>query len=82
MNAQDLLALGFAVAALAYVVRMIARTVRGKGGCGCSGGKGTCGAGQSAAGGRAGIKRVPLVTINQVGVPEVIHDDKTARPPE
>ena len=82
MNAQDLIALGLAVAALAYVVRLIARTLRGKGGCGCSKGKGACGAGQRATAGRAGIKRVPLVTINQIGVGEVIRDDKTVRHPE
>lgn len=68
LSFQDILALIAAAIAAVFVFRALWRTMSGQGGCGCSGEK-KC---ATSSGERPdfGIKRVPLVTLDQVGKPQ------------
>jgi len=71
VDIQDIIALGLVAAAVAYAGRTLWRMLHGKTGCATN-----CGCGDkpaepatSQAPPRRGLKRVPLVTLDQVGKP-------------
>ena len=62
MSWQDIIAIGLALAAGAYVFRRIRRTMSGRGGCGCGSESGTCSSAKSKQ--STGIKVTPLVKLD------------------
>ncbi len=71
MGFQDIIALTVAAGAVVFVARALWRTMHAQGGCACSHVKRNEGCG-SATAGRAsgtGIKRLPLISIDQIGKP-------------
>jgi len=70
MELQDILAIVIVTAATLYVTRSISRTLRGKGGCHCSQNKPSKESGKTVAKHQMGIKMTPLVTLDQVGLPQ------------
>ena len=69
MDVQDIIALILAATAVGYVVRRIRRIMSNRGDCGCGqGGKCTGGA-ASSTDRRDRIRRLPLVSVDQIGTP-------------
>ncbi len=79
MGVQDVIALTVAAGAVAYVSRLFWRTMNGRGGCGCGQGRRKGKNRNDASADSAGLKRVPLVTIDQVGTPCGDRSDDTSR---
>lgn len=65
MTLQDWIALTVVLLAAFYALRSFWRVVKGDGGCGCSSGGASC-----ASGDRTGLKRQPLVTSSEIGLPD------------
>ncbi len=70
MTAQDWIALSVVLLAVLYALRSFWRAVKGQGGCGCSGGGDVGGGTCSAARDRSGLKRRPVVTPDEIGLPD------------
>ena len=69
MTGQDWIALTVVLLAALYALRSFWRVMKGEGGCGSPGG-GNAGAGTcDAASDRTGLKRRPVVTSNEIGLP-------------
>ena len=62
MNGQDIIAIGLAAAAAAYVVFIVRRTLQGRSGCQCASG-GECEKKPRATKSNRAIRTVPLVTL-------------------
>ena len=71
MGIQDLIALALVAAAMAYAGRSVWRMLNGKTGCAtnCGCGDKRADKGEAPAAPRRGLKRMPLVTLDQVGKP-------------
>ncbi len=69
MGVQDIVVLLLVAIAVGYIVRRIRRVMSSRGDCGCGqGGKCTGGA-ASSTDRRDRIRRLPLVSVDQVGTP-------------
>jgi len=69
MGIQDIAALTVAAGALAFVGRVLWRSMKGDGGCGCSHARRSSVDGAAPEPDSTGIRRQPLVTLGQVGRP-------------
>lgn len=72
MGVQDIIAIGVAVAAALWILRMFTKTFNGERGCGCAANpsdanQGACGKD------RTGLRRRPIVPLESVGRPEPTH---------
>ena len=79
MTGQDWIALTVVLLAALYALRGFWRAMKGEGGCGCDGGgntgAGTCDASRD----RTGLKRRPVVTSGEIGLPD--RQDESGRSP-
>ncbi len=62
MGVQDIIAITLAIAALAFLLRILWRNMNGKAGCSCGSAEGQaqCPASKN----RTGLKQTPLVSLN------------------
>jgi hypothetical protein len=72
MGIQDIIAIAVALAALAYILRILIRSFTTRGGCACDTTRSSADGTTSAT--RTGLKRTPLVTIDQFGTPSAKPD--------
>ena len=78
MGAQDVMVLSFVAVSVAYLGRSLWKTMKGRRRCSCSSGAATGRAGTCAAADSATNVRQPLVTVDQVGVPQRSGQDDRA----
>ena len=70
MGVQDVIAIGVAVAAAVWVLRMFTKSFSGENGCGCAGKPSETGTSSCSAKPRTGLRQRPLVPLENVGRPD------------
>ena len=70
MGVQDVIAIGVAVAAAVWVLRMFTRTFSGESGCGCANKQSAANQPPCSAKPRTGLRQQPLVPLESIGRPK------------
>ena len=70
MGVQDVIAIGVAIAAAVWVLRIFTKSFNGENGCGCAGKPSDTGESSCSAKPRTGLRQQPLVPLENVGRPD------------